>query len=93
MLTNIHNAPVEGNFFYDRRKAIKLQIVMDYKHHMGCVDKGDRKANSYSISWRTLKWTKNCSFMFYTWPFSVASFFIPRVGVRKFHIEIFNLLL
>jgi len=31
-----------------RGKAINTQIVMDYNHHMGYVDKGDRMANSYS---------------------------------------------
>ena len=55
---NIHNAPAEGNFCNEGGKAIKLQIVMDYNHHMGYVDKGDRIANSYSISRRTFKWTK-----------------------------------
>ena len=38
------------------------QIVMDYNHHMGCVDKGDRIANSYSISCHTFKWTKKLLF-------------------------------
>jgi hypothetical protein len=42
MSTNIHNAPAEGNFFNERGKAIKPQIVMDYNRHMGYVDKGDR---------------------------------------------------
>jgi hypothetical protein len=56
--TNIHNAPAEGNFCNESGKATKLQIVMDYNHHMGYVDKGDRMANSYSISQRTFKWTK-----------------------------------
>jgi len=55
MLTNIHNAPAEGNFCNEGGKAIKPQIVMDYNHHMGYVDKGDRLANSYSISHRTFK--------------------------------------
>ena len=41
MLTNIHSAPVEGNFCKKGEKAIKPQIVMDYNHHMGYVDKGD----------------------------------------------------
>jgi hypothetical protein len=31
---------------------------MDYKHHIGYVDTGDRKANSYSNSQRTFKWMK-----------------------------------
>jgi len=62
MLTNIHSAPVEGNFCKKGEKAIKPQIVMDYNHHMGYVDKGDRMANSYSISRHTFKWTKKMFF-------------------------------
>ena len=62
MLTNIHNAPAEGNFCNERGKAIKPQIVMDYNHHMGYVDKGDRMANSYSTSRCTFKWTKKLFF-------------------------------
>ena len=62
LLTNIHNAPLEGNFCHSNGKAVKPQIVMDYSRHMGYVDKGDRKANSYSISRRTLKWTKKLFF-------------------------------
>ena len=62
MLANIHNAPVEGNFCNGGGKAIKPQIVMDYNHPMGYVDKGDRMANSYSISSRTFKWMKKLYF-------------------------------
>ena len=62
MLTNIHNAPAEGNFCNAGGKAIKPQIVMDYNHHMGYVDKGDRMANRYSISRHTLKWKKKLFF-------------------------------
>jgi hypothetical protein len=63
MLTNIYSASAEGIFCNERGKAIKPQIVMDYNHHMGYVDKGDRMANSYSISRRTLKWTKKLFFI------------------------------
>jgi len=77
MLTNIHSAPAEGNFCNGGGKAIKPQIVMDYNHHMGSTDKGDRMANNYSISRHTCKWTKKLSFICYTWPFSIAIFFIP----------------
>jgi len=52
MLTNIHNAPAEGNFCNEAGKAIKSQTVKDYNHHMSYVDKGDRMAKSYSISRR-----------------------------------------
>ena len=62
MLTNIHNAPVEDNFCSEGGKAIKQQILMDCNHRMGFVDKSDRMANSYSISWRTFKWTKKLFF-------------------------------
>jgi hypothetical protein len=55
MLTNIHNSPAEGNFCDENRNAIKSLIVEDYYCHMGYVDKGDRMANSYSISRRTWK--------------------------------------
>ena len=62
MLTIIHNAPAEGNFCNEGGKAIKPQTVKDYNLHMGYVDKGDRMANSYSISRRTFKWTKKLFF-------------------------------
>ena len=58
LLTNIHSSPAEGNFCNGGGKAIKLQIVIDYNQHVGYVYKGDRMANSYSISRRTFKWTK-----------------------------------
>ena len=35
---------------------MKLEPVADYDHHMSYVDKGDRMANSYSISCWTWKW-------------------------------------
>jgi len=62
MFTNIHNAPAKVNFCNEEGKAIKLQIVMDYNHHMGYVDKSDRMANRYSISYSTSKWTKKLFF-------------------------------
>jgi len=62
VLTNIHNAPAEGNLCNEAGKAIKPQTVVDYNHHKGYVDKGDRMANSYSISRCTFKWTKKLFF-------------------------------
>jgi len=76
MLTNIHSAPVEGNFCNEGGKAIKPQIVMDYNHHVGYVDKGDRMANSYAISQRTFKWMKKLVFHL----LDLATFFFPHVG-------------
>jgi hypothetical protein len=54
--------PAEGNFCDTNGKAIKPQIVMDYSHHMGYVDKGDRMASCYSIGHHTWKWTKELFF-------------------------------
>jgi len=67
MLTNIHNAPAEGNFCNGGGKAIQPQIVKDYNHHMGYVDKGDRMANSYSIGRSTFKRTKKLFFHLLDW--------------------------
>jgi len=49
-LTNIHDAPAEGNFRDNDGKAIKPQTVADYNRHVGYVDKGDRMTNSYQSS-------------------------------------------
>ena len=38
ILTNIHDAPAEGNFCDTNGQAIKPQIVADYNRHMGYVD-------------------------------------------------------
>jgi len=63
MLTDTHDVPAEGNSCNEGGKAIKPQIVMDYNHHVGYGDKGDRMADSYSIGHWIFKWTKNCSFI------------------------------
>jgi len=57
-LMKILDGPADGNFCSEGGKAIKLQILIDYNHYLRYVDKGDRMANSYSISCRTFKWTK-----------------------------------
>jgi len=59
---NIRDPPAEGNFCDNNGKAIKPQIVADYSHHMGYVNKTDRMANSYSINRCTWKWTKQLFF-------------------------------
>jgi hypothetical protein len=62
MLMNIHKALADGNFCDVGRKAIKLQIVINYNRYMGYVDKRSRMANSYSISCVTVKWTRKLFF-------------------------------
>jgi hypothetical protein len=62
IVTNIRGPPTECNFRDGNGKAIKPQIVEDYNRNMGYVDKGDRKANLYSIDRRTWKWTKKLFF-------------------------------
>jgi hypothetical protein len=62
ILTNTYQPPTEGNFCDEHGNAPKTAIVDSYNTHMGYVDKRDRKANSYSISRRTFKWTKKLFF-------------------------------
>ena len=84
MLTNIHGVPAENSFSSEEGKAIELQIVMDYIHHMGYMDKCDRMAVHYSIGCRTFKWTKKLFFVCYTWPFSIATFLLLVWGLENF---------
>jgi hypothetical protein len=57
VLSNMHIPSAEGNF-KEGGKAVKSLIIKDYTTHMGYVD---RMANSYSISKKTWKSTKNLS--------------------------------
>jgi hypothetical protein len=46
-LPNIHDPTQDGNFLDEQGNMIKPTSVVDYKHHMGFVNKVDRTANSY----------------------------------------------
>ena len=83
ILTNIHDAPAEGNFCDTNRKAIKPQIVADYNRHMGYVDKGDRMANSYSINRRTWKWTKKLFFHLFDLAILNSCILFSSLGGKK----------
>ena len=89
ILTNIHDAPAEGNFCDNNGKAIKPQIVADYTPDMSCVDKGDGMANSSLSTVAHGSVQRNCSCICLNWLFWTTTFFFPR-GVRKFHIGIFS---
>jgi hypothetical protein len=58
ILKNMCRPPTEGNFCDKQRKAQKPVIVTDCIWHMEYIEKGNRMVNSYSINWRTWKWTK-----------------------------------
>ena len=62
MLMNIHDVPADGKCCNEGGKAIKPQTAMYYNHHIGYVDKGDKMANSYSISHCTFKRMKKLFF-------------------------------
>ena len=62
ILTNMHASPVEGNFTQESGQAIRPHVLVDYKAHMGFVDKSDRMVNGYGIARRTWKWTKKLFF-------------------------------
>jgi len=42
--------PKEENLCNEQGNAITLEIVKDYNHHTGYVEKDDRIANTYSVS-------------------------------------------
>ena len=90
ILTNIHEVPAEGNFCDNIGKAIKPQIVVDYNHHMGYVDKGDRMANSYSINRHTWTWTKKHFFHMFDLAILNSYILFSSLGVRKFRTAIFG---
>jgi hypothetical protein len=50
MLKNIHEPPAEFHFCDEGGKTLKPAIVEDYNRHMGYINKSDRMANSYSIT-------------------------------------------
>jgi hypothetical protein len=91
MSTNIHNAPVKGNFCNEGGKAIKPQTVMDYIHHMGYVDRSGRMGNSYSTDWHKLKWIKKLFFHLLALDILKSCNPHSNCGVRKFHIGVFDL--
>jgi hypothetical protein len=62
MLTNIHNAPAEGNFCNEGEKATKPQLVMDYNHHICYVVKGERIAKVTPTAVAHSSGRKICSF-------------------------------
>ena len=62
MLTKMDPPPAERNLCDDSNRPMKPHIVEKYNRHMGHVHNSDRMANSYSISWRTFKWTTKLFF-------------------------------
>ena len=93
ILTNMHNAPADGNFCDNNGTAIKPQIVADYNRHMGYVDNGDRMANSYSINRRTWKWTKKLFFHLFDLAILNSYVLFSSCGVKKISHRDFELTL
>jgi len=94
ILTNIHDPSAEGNFCDNNGKAIKLQIVADYNHHMSYVDKGDRMVNSYSINCCTWKWTKKLFFHLFDQAILNSYILFSSLGGKKLsHSDFWNTLL
>jgi len=93
LLTDIHIPPREGNYRDEHRNAIKLAIVVDYKHHMGHVDDSDRMANSYTASRRTWKWTKKLFFHLLDLTIVNSYIFLSSCGEEKMSHRDFRLTL
>jgi hypothetical protein len=49
ILINLHRPPTEGKFCDKHGKTHKPVIVEDYSWHMGCVNIGDRMADTYLV--------------------------------------------
>jgi hypothetical protein len=62
ILTTEHKPTAECNFCDERGRDHQPATVEDYSWHMGNVGKGERTADSYSVSQRTWKWTKKLYF-------------------------------
>ena len=83
MLTNIHDLPQEGNFLDEQGNAINPESLEDYNHHMCYVDKGDRTANSYSVSCEIWKWTKNLFFHLFNMTILNSYILLSSCGGKK----------
>jgi len=55
MVTNIHHPTQEGNFCNEKGNVIKPDMMMDYNHHRGYRDKGDRMPKSCPMTWKWMK--------------------------------------
>ena len=94
VLTNIYDPTAEGNFCDNNNgKAIKLQIVVDYNHHMGYVDKGDRMAKTYSINHCTWKWTKKLFFHLFDLAILNSYILFSSLGGKKISLRDFRMTL
>lgn len=93
MLTNIHASPAEGNFRNERGKAVIPPIVADYKHHMRRLRKEKWKANHYSISRPSWKWTKKLFFHLLDLAILNSYILLSSCGGRKISHSCFRLTL
>ena len=93
MLTNIHASPAEGNFRNERGKAVIPPIVADYKHHMRRLRKEKWKANHYSISRPSWKWTKKLFFHLLDLAILNSYILLSSCGGRKISHSRFRLTL
>jgi len=59
-------APTTRRIFKNKQgDTIKPATIESYNMHMESVDKGQRRAKSYSMTWCTFKLTKKS--IFFTW--------------------------
>jgi hypothetical protein len=65
--------------------------VVDYNHHLGYDDKGNRMANSYTNWLSDKEVDEKAIFPFVQTSHSEVTYFFFHVVGRKFHTQIFNL--
>jgi hypothetical protein len=61
---------------------IKLEPVADYDRHMGYLDKGNRMADSYSISCWT--WKRMNKLFFHLFDLAISSCCAKKISHRDF---------
>jgi len=92
ILTNMDPPPAEGTFCDDTNHPVKPHIMERYNRHVGYVDSSDRMANSYSMRWRTFKWTMKLFFHFLDLTVLNSWILLSSCGAKYAHRD-FRLLL
>lgn len=87
MVTNIHHPTQEENFCNEQGNVIKPEMMTNYNHHRGYIDKGDRMPNSCSINHQTWKWMKKLFSHLFDLIILNSFILLYSCNGRKFHTD------
>jgi len=82
-------SPAEGNFCDGSNCPVEPHIMEQYNWHVGYFNSSDRMASSYTMCWRTFKWTMK---LFFHLLDLTVEFLISSPGAKYTHWD-FRLLL